>query len=219
MKVSLIGIGVFSITVGIIILFSSPVDASRDSSWRYDAHSRSIDIDICISCTSPIPGPPGPQGLPGPQGETGDTGPQGPPGPPGPQGPVGTDDIEDGAVTNPKLATNAVSSDKISDGAITSPKPDQSFMKKVTLQDSPNGNALGWVPDGMTTFFTIKEPEIMDSFSTFVSTFVPDLPCCAYCDLTSINAGVKTFEISCSSAPAEGAQLNYLITNLPPNIS
>jgi hypothetical protein len=46
---------------------------------------QNIDIDICIRCTSTVPGPQGPLGPPGPQGEIGPQGPQGPIGPPGPQ--------------------------------------------------------------------------------------------------------------------------------------
>jgi hypothetical protein len=71
---------------------------------------------ICNRCTINLGGTPGPPGPQGPPGE------QGPPGPPGPTGPVGTGDIEDGAVTNPKLADNSVSTDKIVDGAITGSK-------------------------------------------------------------------------------------------------
>lgn len=49
----------------ILIIIPYSAEANKDS-WRYNAHSRSIDIDICIRCDSPIPGPPGPQGPPGP---------------------------------------------------------------------------------------------------------------------------------------------------------
>jgi hypothetical protein len=42
-----------------------------------NAHSRNIDIDICIRCTSTIPGPPGPQGPQGEQGPPGERGEQG----------------------------------------------------------------------------------------------------------------------------------------------
>lgn len=66
---------------------------SVSASSRLDAHSRSIDIDICIRCTQPGPpgpeGPPGEQGPPGPPGEQGPQGPEGPPGPQGEQGEQG----------------------------------------------------------------------------------------------------------------------------------
>ncbi|MGH9986753.1 MAG: collagen-like triple helix repeat-containing protein [Nitrososphaeraceae archaeon] len=82
----------------------SPVSADNSHDWRFNAHSRSIDIDICIRCTSTIPGPPGPpgekgdkgdpgeqgppgeQGIPGEKGEQGDKGDPGEQGPPGPPG-------------------------------------------------------------------------------------------------------------------------------------
>ncbi len=66
-------VGVLITVATIFLLLTSYVDASP--SWRYDQYGRTIDIDICIKCDSPIPGPPGPQGSPGEQG------PSGPPGP------------------------------------------------------------------------------------------------------------------------------------------
>src|SRR5919106_1651171 len=80
------------IVVSSLILLSaviSSVNADNNRNLRLDAHGRSIDIDICIRCTSNIPGPPGPQGPPGPPGETGPQGPQGEQGPPGETGPQG----------------------------------------------------------------------------------------------------------------------------------
>lgn len=47
-----------------ILLFSAvvfPVSADNSRDWRFEAHSRSIDIDICVRCTSTIPGPQGMQ--------------------------------------------------------------------------------------------------------------------------------------------------------------
>ena len=80
----------------------SEVNSTTNNDWRLAAHNRDIDIDICIRCSSTIPGPQGPPGPPGPQGEQGETGQQGPQGeqgetgqqgpqgPPGPQGEVGS---------------------------------------------------------------------------------------------------------------------------------
>ncbi|MGH9953039.1 MAG: hypothetical protein ACRD5J_15590, partial [Nitrososphaeraceae archaeon] len=61
------------VTVATVLLLLSSTASASSSSWRYDQHGRNIDIDICIRCESPIPGP------------------QGPPGPPGEQGPPGKD--------------------------------------------------------------------------------------------------------------------------------
>jgi hypothetical protein len=52
-----------SFALFLLILIPHSVEAIRDS-WRHDAHSRSIDIDvdICVRCTSDVPGPQGPPG-------------------------------------------------------------------------------------------------------------------------------------------------------------
>ncbi|MPZ07825.1 MAG: hypothetical protein GEU26_15665 [Nitrososphaeraceae archaeon] len=77
MKAGLIvGAAIISVLAFLVIIIPSSAEANRDS-WRYDTHSRSIDIDICIRCTSTVPGP---QGPPGPKGDTGPVGPQGPSG-------------------------------------------------------------------------------------------------------------------------------------------
>jgi Collagen triple helix repeat (20 copies) len=82
-KFILVIIGILLTVATVFLLLSSNADAT---SWRYDEHGRNIDIDICIRCEFPIPGPPGPQGPPGEQGPKGDTGATGPQGQTGPQG-------------------------------------------------------------------------------------------------------------------------------------
>jgi hypothetical protein len=74
----------------LILMFLMPSEVnSASNDWRLAAHNRHVDIDICIRCSSTVPGPEGPPGPPGPQGEQGETGPQGPIGPQGPQGEQG----------------------------------------------------------------------------------------------------------------------------------
>src|SRR5918996_1223922 len=83
---------IIPIVIGLSILLIytvTPLSADNSHDWRFNAHSRSIDIDICIRCTSTTPGPQGPQGPEGDKGETGAQGPQGPQGETGPQGPIG----------------------------------------------------------------------------------------------------------------------------------
>jgi hypothetical protein len=75
------------VTIATLFLLLSPT--ADATSWRYDAHGRNIDIDICVRCESPIPGPPGPQGPPGEQGPAGPQGEKGDKGDTGPQGPAG----------------------------------------------------------------------------------------------------------------------------------
>lgn len=84
-----------------LILFIPSDVSSSGSDWRLAAHNRYIDIDICVRCTSTVPGPQGPPGEKGEQGEQGPPGPQGEQGPPGPEGPseltkVTLEDNEDG---------------------------------------------------------------------------------------------------------------------------
>jgi hypothetical protein len=258
-----------SIVIGLSILLlyavaAAPVSAGNNHDWRFNAHSRSIDIDICIRCTSTIPGPPGPQGPSGPPGETGpqgpqgeqgeqgppgetgpqgpqgeqgeqgpqgETGPQGPQGeqgPPGPQEPVGTENIEDGAVTTPKLADDAVTTEKIADNSITSTMPTDSFMKRVTLLDNADGNALGWNPDGGTFEFEITEPNA-DFDTSYVSASVTTsrqsggtlfgFPCTATPKWPAGNA----FTVRCGgffgTAPQDGSELHYIVTSLPAHVS
>jgi hypothetical protein len=45
-----------------LILFTPSEVNSVSSDWRLAAHNRHIDIDICIRCTSTVPGPQGPPG-------------------------------------------------------------------------------------------------------------------------------------------------------------
>jgi hypothetical protein len=85
-KIIFVIVGVLVAVAATFLLLSSSAGAT---SWRYDEHGRNIDIDICIRCDSPIPGPPGPQGEQGPQGPPGPEGPKGNTGDPGPEGPLG----------------------------------------------------------------------------------------------------------------------------------
>ena len=62
--IGMIPSSIAAIIAFLLILIPFSVKASRDS-WRFDVYSRNIDIDICVKCTSTIPGP---QGLPGPEG-------------------------------------------------------------------------------------------------------------------------------------------------------
>jgi hypothetical protein len=121
---------------------------------------------------------------------------------------IGTNVIANNAITNPKLA----------DSSITSTKPNQNFMKRVTLTDSTAGNNVGWNPDGIKTQFSIKEIALSTDTSSFVSVFVQNFVApFPNCGVVSIS--VPTFNIACNTAPANMAQLNYMVENLPANVS
>jgi hypothetical protein len=47
----------------LMLMVFMPSEANSSSNdWRLAAHNRHIDIDICIRCTSTVPGPQGPPG-------------------------------------------------------------------------------------------------------------------------------------------------------------
>jgi hypothetical protein len=115
---------------------------------------------------------------------------------------IGTNDIANNAVTTPKIA----------DSAITSTKPAESFMKKVSVDDTPAGNAVGWNPDSMDTGFTIFDPAVINADSTLVSAstqFAGETTCA----VVEIFSG--QFNIVCTPAPANFGELHYVVQNLP----
>ena len=90
----------------------------------------------------------------------------------------------------------------------------ESFMKRVTLTDSPIGNSLGWNPNGVTTDFLIDEPSILDLDESLVSInlgFGDNV--CTVDNLTP----PSTFEIKCATAPLDSTELYYVVFNLPPH--
>jgi hypothetical protein len=120
---------------------------------------------------------------------------------------VGNAQIAPGAVTTTKIATGAVSSTDIA----------QSFMKRVTLNDDAAGHAKGWDPNGAFEIFTISDSNAIDPESYFASIEVIDSANTKYlCSV--IEPLINGLQIDCSPAPNAGSTLNYLLTNLPPNI-
>jgi hypothetical protein len=119
-KFIFIAAGVMVAVATVFLLFSS-LSADASPSWRYVTHGRNIDIDICIKCESPIPGPPGPKG------DAGDPGPQGEQGEQGPTGPVGDIEtvqrISEGVVIHPGATDHATAScnpdEKVTGGGFT----------------------------------------------------------------------------------------------------
>ena len=121
---------------------------------------------------------------------------------------IGTSQIADGAVTTTKIA----------DGAITRTKPAESFMKKVILLDNQGGFDRGWTPDGTDTFFRINGEDI--NADIMITMFVLDpVSINHFCDVSEVNGLTDTFDIACSNAPPEGAELHYLVQNVPAHIS
>jgi hypothetical protein len=134
-----------------------------------------------------------------------------------------TNAIIDGPTSTNAYNIKQIGTGQIADGAITSSKPAESFMKRVTLTDTPAGNAQGWNPNGASRIFEISEPAISSDidnsfFTVEVLDQEPAFLVPSLCDVIEHNAEDKEFFILCSmeeAAPQEGSELHYVVGNLP----
>jgi hypothetical protein len=128
--------------------------------------------------------------------------------------------IDGPSQTNVYTIKKIVSSD-LADGSVTSTKPAESFMKRVTLIDDPGGHAVGWDPDGAITIFSISEPAISSDldnsfFTAHVHFSNPGIG--ALCGIVDYDNVAKEFKVRCTSAPADGDELHYVVGNLPEHV-
>ena len=99
-----------------------------------------------------------------------------------------------------------------------------SFMIRKTLHDDTAGNGKGWTPSGAQFAFEILDSDLLPlgtgTDSTFVSIVVQDDtdPICAVTHIGLSSIPNPGFRIFCEKAPANNAQLHYVITKLPPNL-
>jgi hypothetical protein len=122
--------------------------------------------------------------------------------------------IIDGPTQSTAYTMKQIGVNAIADNSITSTKPAESFMKKVVLIDNAAGNAAGWNPDGITTSFTISEPDIAGPGS-MISIIIQNLSDVShFCDVVFFFQA-SHFNIDCSSAPANFDELHYVVENLP----
>jgi hypothetical protein len=121
-------------------------------------------------------------------------------------------------IGNNAIANNAITTPKIADNSITSTKPAESFMKRVSVEDTPAGHAVGWNPNDVDTLFTILEPEVVGFDFTFVGVVVDSaFDVNHFCD--TVNQFMDgRFTIACSTPPSEEAFLDYIVVNLPPHV-
>jgi hypothetical protein len=130
--------------------------------------------------------------------------------------------IAPGAVTTTKIATGAVTSGDIANGAITSTKPAEGYEKRVTLEDDPEGNALGWNPPGSN--FVITEDALVSGTSSYISAFVehvssPPIVCVVQTIMGEpIPPPPNRFLLGCTTVAVEGDRLHYVLVNLPPHV-
>jgi hypothetical protein len=96
-------------------------------------------------------------------------------------------------------------------------------MKRVTVLDNAAGNALGWNPDGVDRFFMIAEPEIGTIDSPFfiieiTSGLGEPLSAVQGCEVDGHSGMNDVFEIVCEHVPPGGAELHYVVGNLPAHL-
>ena len=90
----------------------------------------------------------------------------------------------------------------------STPSSPWSCASKV-IRDSPEGNALGWNPDGTRTAFTIDEPCYIKSDSTVLVNINDVGITFAACNVDFSTDGF--FEVYCTAPPSDGSELRYLV--------
>jgi hypothetical protein len=79
-----------------------------------------------------------------------------------------------------------------------------------TLTDSPDGNNLGWDPNGSADTFTIDEPCYIKSDSTVLVNVKDGGPNFEVCNV-DFASDFGFFEVFCNAPPAEGSELHYIV--------
>jgi hypothetical protein len=90
----------------------------------------------------------------------------------------------------------------------STPSSPWSCASKV-IKDSPEGNALGWNPDGTRTAFTIDEPCYFKADSTVLVNIKDGGKNFGVCNVDFSTDGF--FEVYCNAPPSDGSELRYLV--------
>jgi hypothetical protein len=121
-------------------------------------------------------------------------------------------------VSSSMIANGAVSSAKIADGAVSPTDVSKSFVKIVEVNDTPGGNAVGWNPDGVDTFFVITDPDIISEpfgpWSSYVDAVTTgDTPTCK---ASAVIDGA--FHFTCETPPPDFRTLHYMVITGPASL-
>ena len=87
-------------------------------------------------------------------------------------------------------------------------------IKSTNLYDNVVGHAMGWTPDGQTTFFDINDETVQDLVSTIlvnINTDYYEVDKHPICQVTYIDDG--GFTIVCDIPPLDGSELYYTVFN------
>ena len=81
------------------------------------------------------------------------------------------------------------------------------------LTDSPEGNSLGWTPDGEDTIFVIEDSCFLKADSTVLVNIKDGGANFEVCNVVYATEGNTTdfFEVFCSAPPADGSELHYIV--------
>ena len=126
-------------------------------------------------------------------------------------GPTPTKTYSMKPIGNTGLADNSVTSPKIADGTISSNDLDPSLLISKRLLDNTNGASAGWNPNGIETDFIIFDDAIEGLNAVLIN--VGDSDSNSQCEALGSLTGF--FTIRCNSAPPQGSELRYTITNIP----
>jgi len=93
------------------------------------------------------------------------------------------------------------------------------FMIQKILTDEPNGNNLGWNPDGVGTNFVIEDSDIKAPLSNIHISLNTQSSVAGEGGCTVFLIELVAFHFTCSSPPPNHAKLHYLIIKLPAHIT
>jgi hypothetical protein len=110
-----------------------------------------------------------------------------------------------------QIADNAVTTSKIADGAVSSNDLDPTIFISRFLLDNANGNSFGWNPNGVETDFIIFDEAVEGPNAVLIN--VADADSNSQCEALGSLAGF--FTIRCNTAPPQGSELRYTVTNVP----
>lgn len=126
-------------------------------------------------------------------------------------GPTSTNAYNIKQIGPTELADNAVTSSKIADGSIDSNDLDSTLIVSRLLLDDAQGASFGWDPNGLDTDFIIFDEAVEGSNAVLIN--VGDSDSNSQCE--SLGALTGFFTIRCNTAPPQGSELRYTITNIP----
>ena len=111
-----------------------------------------------------------------------------------------------GAIIDGPTASNGFSMKQIGTGQL-----DPTIFISRFLLDNANGNSFGWNPNGVETDFIIFDEAVKGPNAVLIN--VADADSNSQCEALGSLTGF--FTIRCNTAPPQGSELRYTVTNVP----